>query len=76
MENPKSTSPSVWVDRSLDFGTPSDPFSLMFLTDENILEAMMSEGQPWKYFHRHSHLPDYEENNLSELYQHPSKISF
>ena len=71
MENPKSASPSVWVDRCLDFGTPSDPFSSKILTDENILEAMMAEGEPWEDYHHHSHLPDYEENYLSELF-HPS----
>ena len=73
--NPKSTSPSVWVDHSLDFGTPSDPFSSKFLIDENILEAMMVEGEPWEDYHHHSHLPNYEENNLSELY-HPSIQTF
>ena len=70
-ENPKSASLSVWVDRSLDFGNPSSPFSSMFLIDENILKAMMSEGEPWEDYHHHSHLPDYEENNISEL-SHPS----
>jgi len=63
--NLKSVSPSVWVDRSLDFGTPFDPFSSMFLTDQNILETMMSEGEPWEYYLHLPHLPDYEENNLS-----------
>ena len=74
-ENPKSVSPSVWVDHSLDFGTPSDPFSSKFLTDENILEAMMAEGEPWEDYPHHSHPPNYEENNLSELY-HPSIQNF
>ena len=74
-ENLKSTSPNVWVDHSLDFGTPSDPFSSKFLTDENILEAMMVEGEPWEDYHHRSHSPDYEENNLSELY-HPSIQNF
>ena len=69
--NPKSSSPVVWVDRSLDFDTPSDPFSSTFLTDENIVESMMSEGEPWEDHHHRSHLQDYEEDNLSELY-HPS----
>ena len=73
--NPKSASPSVWVDHSLDFGTPSDPFSSMFLTDENILEAMMSEGEPCEAYHHRSHLPNYEENYLSELC-HPSIKNF
>ena len=58
--NFKSLSPVVWVDCSLDFGTPSDPFSSTFLTDENILETMMSEGEPWEDYHHHSHLPDYK----------------
>ena len=58
--NLKSTLLIVWVDRSLDFGTPSDPFSSTFLTDENILETMMSEGEPWEYYHHRSHIPDYE----------------
>ena len=65
----------VWVYHSLEFGTPSDPFSSIFLTDENILEAMMSEGEPWEDYHHRSHLLDYEENNLSELY-HPSIKKF
>ena len=68
--NPKSASLSVCVDHSLDFGTPSDPFSSMFLIDETILEAMMLEGEPWEDYHHHSHIPYYEENYLSELY-HP-----
>ena len=70
-ENLKSTSPSVWVDRSLDFVTPSDPFSSNFLTNENILEAMMVEGEPWEDYHHRSHISDCEEKNISELY-HPS----
>ena len=69
--NPKSSSLVVWVDRSLDFGTPSDPFSSTFLTDDNILETMMSEGEPWEDRHHRSHLQNYEEDILSELY-HPS----
>ena len=74
-ENLKSASPSVWVDRSLDFGTPSNPFSSKIFTDESILEEMMAEGEPWEYYHHPSHLPDYEENHLSELY-HPSIQNF
>ena len=66
-ENLKSALLSVWVDRSLDFGTLSDSFSSKILTDENILEAMMSEGEPWEDYHHRSHLPDYEEKYLSEL---------
>ena len=47
----------------------------MFLTDENILQAMMSEGEPWEDYHHNSHLPANKENNLSELY-HPSIKNF
>ena len=47
----------------------------MFLIDENILEAMISEGEPWEHYHHRSHIPDYEENYLSELY-HPSIKKF
>ena len=72
--NLKLASPSVWVDRSLDFGTPSDPFSSMFLKDENILDTMMSEGEIWEDYHHRSHLPDYEENNLSEIYHEIHEI--
>ena len=75
VENLKSASLSVWVDRSLDFGTPSNPFSLTLLIDDNILETMMLEGEQWEYYHHRSHLPYYEENNLSELY-HPSIKNF
>ena len=64
----------VWFDRSLDFGTRSDPFSSTFLTYENILETMMLEGETWEDYHHHSHLPDYE-YYLSELY-HPSIKNF
>ena len=74
--NRKSSSSIIWVDHSLDFGTPSDPFSSTLLTDESIVESMMPEGEPWEYHHHHSHLQDYKEDNLIELY-HPSiKTSF
>ena len=36
----------------------------------------MSEGEPWEDYHHNSHLPDYEENNLSELYQPSIKKFF
>ena len=74
MANLKSLSPVIWFDHSLHFGTPSNPFSSTFLTNENILETMMSEEEPWEYYHHRSHLPDYEDN-LSELY-HPSIKNF
>ena len=35
----------------------------------------MSEGEPWDGHHHHSHLPDYEEDNLRKLY-HPSIKNF
>ena len=70
--NPKSSSPIIWVDRSLGFDTPSDPFYSTLLNDESIVESMMPEGEPWEDHQHHSHLQDYEEDNLIELY-HPSK---
>ena len=73
--NLKSLSLVVWVDHSLDYGTPSDPFSSNLLTDENIMESMMSEGELWEDHHHHSHLQDYEEDNISDLY-HPSIKNF
>ena len=36
----------------------------------------MSEEEPWEYYHHHSHLPDYEEKNLSELYHTSIKTFF
>ena len=65
----------VWFDRSLDFGTPSNPFSSTFLTDEIILESMMLEGEPWEDHHHRSHLQDYKEDNIIELY-HPAINTF
>ena len=58
--NLKSSSLVIWVDHSLDFGTPSDPFSSTFLTYENIVESMMPEGEPWEDHHHRSHLQDYK----------------
>ena len=60
--NPNSSLPIVWVDRSLDFGTPFDPFSSTFLIDESIMESMMPEGEPWEDRHHRSHLQDYEQD--------------
>ena len=56
VENLKSALSSVWVDHSLDFGTPSDPFTSKCLTYEIILEGMMSEGERQEDYHHHSHL--------------------
>lgn len=35
-----------WVDRSLDYGTFSDPFSHTFSTDERIMDIMMPDDAP------------------------------
>ena len=75
MANLKSSLSVIWVDCLLDFGTPSDPFSSTFLTDESIVESMMLEGEPWEYHHHRSNLQDYEEDNLLELY-YPSIKNF
>ena len=73
--NPKTSSSIVWVNHSLDFGTPSNPFSSTFLTDESIVESMMPEGEPWEDHHHRSDLQDFEEDNLIEPY-HPSIKTF
>ena len=39
------------------------------------MKSMMPEGEPWEDHHHHSHLHDYEEDNLIELY-HPSIKTF
>ena len=57
-----------WVDRSLDYGIPYDPFSCIFSTDESIMEIMMLEDMPWDRHHHCSSLPDSIEDNLGGLY--------
>ena len=49
-------SSSVWIDRSKEYGTPSDPWSQVHSTDEGIIQSMMIDGAPWEDYHHHSHL--------------------
>ena len=37
---------------------------------------MILEGEPWEDHHHRSHLPDYEEDNISELYHSLIKTFF
>jgi len=75
VENPNPSSPIVWVDRLLEYGTSSDPFSCTFSTDEGIIQSMMTKEEPWVDYHHRSHLPDHIEDIPNEL-NHPSIIDF
>jgi len=72
---PNPFSSIVWVDRSLEFGTSSDPFSRIFSIDEGIVQSMMMEGEPWEDYHHCSHIPDHIEDYSSKL-NHPSVVDF
>lgn len=72
-QNPRST--FVWVDRSLEYGTSSDPFSRIHSMDEGIIQSMMIRDEPWDDYHHRSHLPDDIEDYSSEL-NHPSIVDF
>ena len=74
-ENPNQRSSSVWIDRSEEYGTPSDPWSRVHVTNEGIVQSMVIEGAPWDDYHHHSLLPDCEENTPDDLY-HPSVFYF
>ena len=73
--NPNPFSSIAWVDRSLEYGTSSDPFSGIFSTDEGIIQSMMMEGEPWEDYHHRSHIPDHREDYSNEL-NHPSVVDF
>ena len=73
--NPNPSSPIVWVDHSLEYGTSSDPFSRIFSIDERIIQSMMTEEEPWEDYHHCSHLPDHIEDFSNEL-NHPSVVDF
>ena len=47
---------SIWVDRSLEYGTSSDPWSHILSTDEGIIQSMMIGDMPWEDYHHRSHL--------------------
>ena len=74
-ENPNSSLSIVWVDRSLEYGISSDPFSRIFSTDEGIIQSMMMEGEPWEDYHHCSNLPNHIEYYSNEL-NHPSVVDF
>lgn len=42
--NPNERSSSVWVDRSKEYGTSSDPWSNIHSTDEGIVQSMNIQG--------------------------------
>jgi len=73
--NPKQLSSSVWIDRSKEYGTPSDPWLRVYYTDEGIVQSMLIEGAPWKDYHHRSLLPDCEEDTPDDLH-HPSVFYF
>lgn len=54
-----------WVDRSMDYGTCSDPLSCTFSTYESIMDIMMSYAMLWDENHHHSSFPDTNEDNLN-----------
>lgn len=57
-----------WVDRSLDYGTPSNPISSTLFTDESIMDIFMSHNTSWDKHHHRSSFPDTIEDNLSGVY--------
>ena len=72
--NPNQRSSSVSIDRSKEYGTPLDPWSIN-ATDEGIVQSMVIEGAPWNVSHHHSLLPDCGEDTQDDLY-HPSVFDF
>lgn len=73
--NPNLLSPIVWVDRSIEYGTSSNPFSRIFSTDEGIVQSMMIGEEPWEDYHHRSHLLDDIEDYSNGL-NHPSVVDF
>ena len=73
--NLNQRSSSVWIDRSKEYDTPSDPWSRVHDTNEGIVQSMVIEGAPWDDYHHRSLLPDCEENTPDDLY-HPSVFDF
>ena len=69
--NQNQRSSSVWIDRSKDYGTSSDPWSHVHSTNKGIVQSMMIGEAPWEDYHHCSHLPDYHEDYSSNL-NHPS----
>jgi len=73
--NPNQRSSSVWIDRSKEYGTPSDPWSQVHYIDKGIVQSMIIDGVPWEDYHHHSHLLDYQEDTPDNLH-HPSLFDF
>ena len=73
--NQHQRSSSVWIDRSKEYGTPSDPWSQVHITDEGIIQSLLIDGEPWEDHHHRSHLPTCKEDNSDDL-QHPSVFDF
>ncbi len=73
--NPHQRSSSIWIDRSKEYGTPSDPWLRVHSTDEGIIQLMMIDGAPWEDYHHHSHLLNWKEDNSSNVH-HPSVFDF
>ena len=73
--NPNQCSSSIWIDRSKEYGTSSDPWSHVHSIDEGIIRSMMIGEAPWEYYHHDSHLPDYNEDYSNAL-NHPSIFDF
>ena len=73
--NPNQCSSSVWIDRSKEYGTSSDPWLHVHSTDKGIIQSMITGEAPWEDYHHRSHLPDYKEDCSSDL-DHPSVFYF
>ena len=67
--NSNQHSSSVWIDRSKEYGTSSDPSSHVHSTDKGIVHSMMIRDTPWEDHHHHSRL--HYEDYSSDL-NHPS----
>jgi len=57
-----------FVDWSLNYGTPSDPLSYIFSTNQGIMEIIMLDDTSWDEHHDRSSLTDSIEDNISGLY--------
>jgi len=73
--NSNQHSSSVWIDRSREYGTSSDPWSHVHSTEKGIIQSMMIGETPWEDHYHRSHLPNYQEDYSSDL-NHPSVFDF
>ena len=73
--NPNQCSSSIWIDRSKEYGTPSDPWLQVHYTNKGIIQSMMIDEAPLEDYHHRSHLQDYKEDTPSDLH-HPSVFDF